>query len=42
MIGYLRRFFRRIFGRNSGCCKIPNGSRTSNVSQKSYGVQQSY
>jgi hypothetical protein len=41
MSGFLRRLYKKIlyavFGKNSGCCKIPNKSElTNDIQQKSY------
>jgi hypothetical protein len=40
MIGIIRRIFSKIFGTNSGCCKLPNKGELTNELQKSYVTSQ--
>jgi hypothetical protein len=42
MFGIIRRVFNKIFGSNSGCCKLSNNGELTNELQKSYVTQKSY
>lgn len=40
MIGIIRRIFSKIFGTNSGCCKVQKNGELTNELQKSYITSQ--
>ena len=42
IVNFFKRFYRIIFGKRSGCCKIPNGNKITGDNQKSYVIQTSY
>jgi len=42
MIGFIRRIFSKVFGTNSGCCKIQNKGELTKELQKTYDKQKSY